>query len=102
MNFIENNQKILESQLRKCVVSIAQQLKINISDWDFDSRLYSAILTELESAHSSLAEKISQHAEKIDCLLAVADALNVKLNNEYYWYKNLNEINQITTKYGNY
>lgn len=102
MNFIENNQKVLEAQVRKCVASIAKQLKINIADWEFDSRLYSAILTVLENAHSSLAEKISPQAERIDSLLAVADALNVRLNNEYYWYKNLKEINQITTKYGNY
>jgi hypothetical protein len=102
MNFVENNQKIIEAQLRKYIVSIAKQLKINISDWDFDSQLYSAILTVLENAHSSIAEKISPQAKKIDNLLAVADALNIKLNNEYYWYKNLDEINQITTKYGNY
>jgi hypothetical protein len=62
--------------------------------------LYSAILSELENNRSRV-EEISQYAERIDGLLAVADTLNLNLNKKYYWYRNLNEIKQINT-YGNY
>jgi hypothetical protein len=102
MNYNQNNKKIVERQIRKYVSCIAQKLKLQIEEWDFDSQLYSAIVSSLEVAHTNTQDSIREYAHLIDGLLETAHVLNLNLNKEYYWYRNIHEIKQITQQYGNY